>query len=66
MTWHLGKPLEMPISWYLYDEYHRNLPDSKEQSEVTKQCIITIALMNHIGMVYFKGLKAVIPFPELE
>lgn len=42
------------------------MPGSKERSEVTKRRTIAIALTNYIGTVYFKGLKVVTPFPELE
>jgi hypothetical protein len=42
----------------------RNLPGSKERSEVSKRRTVAIALTNYIGTVYFKGLKPVTPTPE--
>jgi hypothetical protein len=42
----------------------RNLPGSKERSEVSKRRTIAIALTNYIGTVYFKGLQPVTPSPE--
>jgi hypothetical protein len=41
----------------------RNLPGSKERSEVTKRRTVAIALTNYIGTIYFKGLQPVTPTP---
>ncbi|KAF7976430.1 hypothetical protein HWV62_6853 [Athelia sp. TMB] len=38
------------------DMASRNLPGSKERSEVTKRRTIAIALTNYIGTIFFKGL----------
>ncbi|KZP08088.1 hypothetical protein FIBSPDRAFT_901537 [Athelia psychrophila] len=38
------------------DAASRNLPGSKERSEVTKRRTVAIALTNYIGTVFFKGL----------
>jgi PX-associated len=42
----------------------RNLPSSKERSEVTKRRTVAIALTNYFGTVYCKGLHPVTPSPE--
>lgn len=49
---------------------HRNLPGSKERSEVTKRRTVAIALTNYIGTVFFKGIHPYTstparPSPEL-
>jgi hypothetical protein len=54
----------LDISKMILKYKYRNLPGSKERSEVTKRRTVAIALTNYIGTVYFKGLRPVTPTPE--